>query len=26
VALWASDVALRYAFMQASAIKHVWHC
>src|SRR6266403_398100 len=25
VALWASDVALRYAFMQASAIEHVWH-
>jgi hypothetical protein len=26
VALWASDVALRYAFMQASAIEQVWHC
>ena len=25
VALWASDAALRYAFMQASAIEHVWH-
>src|SRR5260370_37224365 len=25
VVLWASDVALRYAFMQASAIEHVWH-
>src|SRR5262249_33833200 len=25
VALWASDVALRYSFMQASAIEHVWH-
>jgi hypothetical protein len=25
VALWASDVALRYAFMQASAIEQVLH-
>jgi hypothetical protein len=25
VALWASDVALRYAFMQASAIAQVLH-
>jgi hypothetical protein len=25
VALWASDVALSYAFMQASAIEHVGH-
>ena len=25
VALWASDVALRYAFMQESVIEHVWH-
>ena len=25
VALWASDAALRYAFMQASAIEHDWH-
>src|SRR5258708_38476809 len=25
VAFWASDAALRYVFMQASAIEHVWH-
>ena len=25
VAFWASDVAVRYAFMQASADEHVWH-
>src|SRR6478752_6808851 len=25
VALWASNVALEYSFMQASAIEHVWH-
>src|ERR1700730_15777289 len=25
VALWASDAALRYVVMQASAIEHVWH-
>jgi hypothetical protein len=25
VAVWASDVALRYVFMQASAIEHVLH-
>jgi hypothetical protein len=25
VMLWASDVALRYAFMQASAVEQVWH-
>ena len=25
VALWASDAALRYAFMQASAIEYDWH-
>jgi hypothetical protein len=25
VAFWASDTALRYVVMQASAIEHVWH-
>jgi hypothetical protein len=25
VAFWASDAALRYVFIQASAIEHVWH-
>jgi hypothetical protein len=25
VAVWASDAALRYVFMQASAIEHVLH-